>query len=89
MTRRQTRSMVRWEAVIIAVMGALFGVVIGIAFGWALQQALAADGFTELGIPGVQLAIYVVFAALLGVFFAIFPARRAAKLNVLEAISYE
>jgi putative ABC transport system permease protein len=89
MTRRQTRSMVRWEAVIIAVMGALLGVVIGIAFGWALQQALEPKGFTELGIPGGQLVIYVVFAAVLGVFFAIFPARRAAKLNVLEAISYE
>ena len=89
LTRRQTRSMVRWEAVIIAVMGALFGVVIGIAFGWALQQALASRGFSDLGIPGGQLAIYVVASALLGVFFAIFPARRAARLNILDAISYE
>jgi putative ABC transport system permease protein len=89
LTRRQTRSMVRWEAVIVSAMGALFGVVIGIAFGWALQQALEPEGFSELGIPGGQLVIYVVFAAVLGVVFAIFPARRAAKLNVLEAISYE
>ena len=89
LTRRQTRSMVRWEAVIIAVMGALFGVVIGIAFGWALQQALASRGFSDLGIPGGQLVTYVVASALLGVFFAIFPARRAAKLNILDAISYE
>ena len=89
LTRRQTRSMVRWEAVIISVMGALFGVVIGIAFGWALQQALAPQGFTELGIPGAQLAIYVLFAAVLGVLFAMFPARRAARLNILEAIAYE
>ena len=89
LTRRQTRSMVRWEAVIISIMGALFGVVIGIAFGWALQQALASEGFTELGIPGGQILVYVVLAAVLGVFFAIFPARRAAKLNVLRAISYE
>ena len=89
LTRRQTRSMVRWEAVIVSVMGALFGVVIGIAFGWALQQALEPEGFSELGIPGGQLVIYVVFAAVLGVVFAIFPARRAARLNVLEAISYE
>lgn len=89
LTRRQTRSMVRWEAVIISVMGALFGVVIGIAFGWAMQQALAGEGFSELGIPGGQLTVYVVLAALLGVLFSMFPARRAAKLNVLEAISYE
>jgi putative ABC transport system permease protein len=89
MTRRQTRSMVRWEAIIISIMGALFGVVIGIAFGWALQQALASEGFSELGIPGGQIVTYVVLAAVLGVFFAIFPARRAAKLNVLRAISYE
>jgi putative ABC transport system permease protein len=89
LTRRQTRSMVRWEAVIISVMGALFGVVVGIAFGWALQQALASEGLSELGIPGGQLAVYVASAAVLGVIFAIFPARRAARLNVLEAISYE
>jgi putative ABC transport system permease protein len=63
--------------------------VIGIAFGWALQQALASEGFSELGIPGGQIAIYVVAAALLGVVFAIFPARRAANLNILEAIAYE
>ncbi len=89
LTRRQARSMVRWEAVIISVMGALFGVVIGVLFGWAMQQALAAEGFTELGIPGGQLAVYVVLAAVLGVLFAIAPARRAAKLNVLDAIAYE
>jgi putative ABC transport system permease protein len=89
MTRRQTRSMVRWEAVIISVMGALFGVVIGIAFGWALQQALASQGFSELGIPGGQLTFYVLFAALMGVVAAIWPARRASKLNVLESIAYE
>jgi putative ABC transport system permease protein len=46
-------------------------------------------GFTELGIPGGQVVTYVVFAAVMGVVFAIGPARRAAKLNVLEAIAYE
>jgi putative ABC transport system permease protein len=89
LSRRQTRSMVRWEAVIIAVMGALFGVAIGIAFGWALQQALSSQGFSQLGIPGVQLALYVVFAGVMGVLAAILPARRAARLNVLQAIAYE
>ena len=76
LTRRQTRSMVRWEAVIVSVMGALFGVVIGIAFGWALQQALEPEGFSELGIPGGQLTVYVLLAAILGVIFAIFPPPR-------------
>jgi putative ABC transport system permease protein len=89
MGRRQTRSMVRWEAIIISVMGAVFGVVIGIAFGWALQQALAPRGFTDLGIPGGQIVFYVLLAAILGVVFAVFPARRAARLNILEAVSYE
>jgi putative ABC transport system permease protein len=89
LTRRQTRSMVRREAGIISVMGALFGVVVGIAFGWALQQALAPEGFTELGIPGGQIAVYVIAAAVLGWLFAFLPARRAARLNVLQAIAYE
>jgi putative ABC transport system permease protein len=89
LTRRQTRSMVRREAAIISVMGALFGVVIGIAFGWALQQALAPRGFSNLGIPGGQLTFYVIAAAVLGWLFAFLPARRAARLNVLEAIAYE
>jgi len=89
MTRRQTRSMVRWEAVIISVMGALFGVIIGILFGWALQQALAPQGFTDLGIPTGQIVLYLVLAAVAGVLAAIMPARRAARLNILEAVSYE
>lgn len=89
MTRRQTRSMVRWEAVLISIMGALFGVVIGVFFGWALQQALAPEGFTDLGIPGGQIALYVALSGVAGVLAAILPARRAARLNVLEAIAYE
>jgi putative ABC transport system permease protein len=89
MSRKQVKRMIRWESVIIAVMGALLGVVIGVFFGWALQQALANQGVTELVIPVGQLAVYVLFAGLAGVLAAIWPARRAAKLNVLEAISYE
>jgi putative ABC transport system permease protein len=89
LTRRQTRAMIGWEAVIISVMGAMLGIVIGIAFGWALQRALAPQGFSEFAIPGTRLAVYVVLAALSGVVAAILPARRAAKLDVLEAIAYE
>jgi putative ABC transport system permease protein len=89
MGRRQVKRMIRWESVIIAILGALFGIVIGIAFGWALQQALAPEGVTEFRLPVGQLVFYVVLVALAGVVVAILPARRAAKLNVLQAISYE
>jgi putative ABC transport system permease protein len=89
MTRRQLRSAVRWEAVIIAVFGALLGLVVGVGFGVALQRALAGEGLTELALPAGRLAVYVVMAGLAGVLAAVGPARKAARLNVLEAIAYE
>jgi putative ABC transport system permease protein len=89
MSRRQVSRMVRWEAILIAVFGAVLGLAIGIAFGWALQQALKSEGVSEFTIPVGQLVAYVVVAALIGVVAAIWPARRAAKLNVLQAIAYE
>ena len=51
MSRRQVKRMIRWESVIIAIIGALLGVVIGVFFGFALQQALANQGVTELVDP--------------------------------------
>jgi putative ABC transport system permease protein len=89
MGRAQVKRMIRWESVIIAVMGAVLGIAVGVFFGFALQRALAPQGVTELAIPGGQLIFYVVFAGLAGVLAAIWPARRAAKLNILESISYE
>ena len=89
MSRKQVKRMVRVEAVIVAVLGALLGLVIGIAFAWAMQHALKDVGVTQLSIPGAQLVALLVIAILLGVLAAIFPARRAAKLNVLDAIAYE
>jgi putative ABC transport system permease protein len=89
MSRRQVKRMIRVEAVIIAVLGAVLGLAIGILFGWAMQQALKDLGINTLTIPVGQLVAMLVVAALLGVVAAIYPARRAAKLNVLEAISYE
>ncbi|MEX2421631.1 MAG: FtsX-like permease family protein [Actinomycetota bacterium] len=89
LSRKQTKRMIRWEAVMIAVFGALLGLVVGIVFGWALRLALAEEGVSELAIPGGQLLLYLVFAALAGVLAAIGPARRAAKLSVLDSIAYE
>jgi putative ABC transport system permease protein len=89
MSRRQVKRMIRVESVIIAVLGALLGVAIGILFGIAMQRALVNVGVTDLAIPVGQLIVYVIVAGLAGVVAAIVPARRAAKLNVLQAISYE
>jgi putative ABC transport system permease protein len=89
MSRAQVKRMIRWESIIIAVFGAVLGITIGVLFGWALQQALASEGVSEFVVPVGQLAVYLVLAALAGVVAAIWPARRAARLNVLEAISYE
>ncbi|HEX2234738.1 MAG TPA: FtsX-like permease family protein [Actinomycetota bacterium] len=89
MSRRQTRAMVRWEAVIISIIGALLGLCVGIFFGWALVTALESEGITRLVVPGGQLLAYLVLAALAGVIAALPPARRAARLNVLEAVATE
>ncbi len=89
MGRAPVKRMIRWESVIIAVMGAVLGIAVGIFFGFALQRALAPQGVTELSIPVGQLIFYVVFAGLAGVIAAIWPARRASKLNILESIAYE
>jgi putative ABC transport system permease protein len=89
MSRVQVKRMVRIEAVIVAILGAILGIVIGIVFAWTLQRSLSDLGITELSVPIGQLIIFMVIAALIGVLAAILPARRAAKLNVLESISYE
>ena len=89
MSRRQVRSTVRWEAVIVAVFGALLGLAIGIALGWAVITALSDQGFNSFAIPYGQLILYVVIAGLAGVLAAAYPARRAAHLDVLQAISTE
>ncbi|CAB4594093.1 MAG: FtsX-like permease family protein [Actinobacteria bacterium] len=87
MSRRQVRSTIRLESVIISLMGTLIGLVIGIVFGWALVTALADQGITSFAIPWTQLVIIVIIAILAGVGAALYPARRAARLDVLRAIS--
>jgi putative ABC transport system permease protein len=89
MSRAQVRSSVRWESVIIALIGTLTGLLIGLVFGWALVQALEDEGITVFRVPVGQLVIMVLVAALAGVGAALYPAFRAARLNVLTAIATE
>ncbi|HMG25707.1 MAG TPA: FtsX-like permease family protein [Acidimicrobiia bacterium] len=89
MSRRQLRSSIRWESVIIALLGTLVGLVIGFFFGWAVIQALKDQGFTRFAPPAGQLILVVIVGGLAGVLAAVFPARRAAKLDVLQAVTHE
>lgn len=89
MARKQLKATIRWEAVIIAMLGTVLGLVIGLFFGWAIVQALSDQGINKFAPPGPELVLIVLIAALLAVLFAYFPARRAAKLDVLRAISSE
>jgi putative ABC transport system permease protein len=89
MSRRQVRSSVRWESVIISLIGTLTGLLIGLVFGWALVRALEDDGVSTFAVPVGQLVVMVAIAALAGVGAALYPAFRAGRLNVLAAISTE
>jgi putative ABC transport system permease protein len=88
-TRRQVKRMVRGEGVIVALFGGVLGVGLGVIFGAACVQIIPDDFVDTLSIPWGSMVIYMIVAAVAGLIAAYFPARRAAKLNVLEAISYE
>ena len=80
--------MIRYESVITSLMGATIGLVVGIVFAVVVTRALSSSGFV-LSIPIGTLFLLLVLAALAGVIAAVFPARRAARLDVLTAISAE
>jgi putative ABC transport system permease protein len=88
MSRRQVRTMIRYEAVITALIGALLGMVVGVIFAALIAQPLKDEGFV-LSYPIGTLILMLVFAAIAGVVAAIGPARRASRLDVLEALHYE
>ena len=88
MTRRQTRRMIRWEAVIIAVFGGVLGILVGTLLGFIAVQAMPESFITDFGIPVGNFVIILVMCAAAGVLAAILPARRAARLNVLDAIAH-
>ncbi len=89
LSRRQLRTMLRLESVAISVLGAVLGIVLGVLFGTAIQRALTDQGFTTLRIPWLQLALFLLLAGVVGVFAALWPGRRAARMQVLDAIATE
>ena len=86
MTRRQVRRMIRHESVITALIGAAIGIALGIVLASLL---IARVDFIVLSVPVGQLLLFAVAAIFVGIIAAIFPARRASRLNVLEALQYE
>ncbi len=88
MTRSQTRRMIRWEAVIIAVFGGVMGVALGTLLGFIAVNAMPESFITDFGIPFANFALIVVMCVVAGVFAAILPARKAARLDVLDAIAH-
>jgi putative ABC transport system permease protein len=88
MSRRQVRRMVRAESVITAAIGAVLGIVLGIAFAAIVSRPLAQDGFV-FRLPVGTLVAVVILASIAGVLAAIQPARRAAKVDVLRAVTTE
>ena len=86
MTARQLGAMVRWESVVISLIGALSGAALGIGIGLAGSKSLEFWGVSNLSVPSGQILLYVALAALAGVLAAIGPARTAAKVDVLKAV---
>ena len=89
MSRRQMRRMVRWESVVIAVLGGLVGIAVGVLWGWAFARALEEQGLTVFRIPVLEVVLFVLGSMIAGVLAAVLPAWRASRLDVLEAIATE
>jgi putative ABC transport system permease protein len=87
MGRRQVRSVVRWESIIIAVFGTTLGLTIGAFFGWVVVRAMSEQGIDTLTIPFGSLAAVTLIAGFAGALAAVIPARRAARLDILQALA--
>jgi putative ABC transport system permease protein len=88
MTRRQTRMMIRYESIVTALMGAALGIAVGTFLAALVIHALSGEGLV-FSFPVMTIVYFVLAAIVVGILAAILPARRAARLNVLEALQYE
>jgi putative ABC transport system permease protein len=89
MTRSQVRTTVRGETLLVALLGTALGTVLAIGAAWGIVQALATQGVTTFVIPPVPMVVIAVMAAIAGIAAAVLPARRAANLDVLDALQMQ
>lgn len=87
MSARQVRRMIRWEAALIALFGAVLGVAMGLTFGWGTVTALPDNFVSVVSVPTARIGLLVLASAIAGLIAALLPARRAARMNVLDAIT--
>jgi putative ABC transport system permease protein len=88
-TQRQVRTVMRYEAVLVALVGGILGVGVGLLLGWGVVRALADQGITEFAVPVFQLVATVLLAGAGGLLAATLPARHASRVDVLRAIAIE
>jgi putative ABC transport system permease protein len=88
-TRRQTRSMIRWESAIISLFGTVGGIALGTFLAWALVKASSSVSLAVFSAPPARLVVLLAVGAIAGLLAGIRPARRAAGLNVLDAIAVQ
>jgi putative ABC transport system permease protein len=88
MTRRQVRRMIRAESIVTALIGATLGIALGVFLGFMISRALESQGIV-FAVPWGRLVVFAIAAVVVGVLAAILPARRASRLNVLQALQYE
>jgi len=88
MTRRQVRMMIRYESIVTSLMGAALGIAVGTFLAVLVTHALSSQGIA-FAFPVLQVVYFVLAAIVVGILAAVLPARRAARLNVLEALQYE
>jgi len=88
MTRWQIRNMIGYESVVTSLIGAVLGMAVGVFLAGLVTHALSSEGIV-FAVPWLSIFLFVVAAFAVGILAAIYPAQRAASLNVLEALQYE
>jgi putative ABC transport system permease protein len=87
MTRPQVRSSVRWESVITATLGTVQGIVVGLLLGYAVVVALRSQGLSTYAVPWAVIVVVIILAFVIGVLAAVYPAYKATRIDILDAIA--